>query len=205
MGCTCPAGRRDFQAFLGAAAGARPPHPVIEDSGQLPGSGASIRLGAGRVHATAIMYTPNLSPWREEAQIIRRNLKPLGIDVQVKEFPIGDFYTRVTRRGEPPPDTRFPRIQCRSWRSSSTSRRPSARTSRTSTTPPSAESSRRSRSCRARSATEPPAGSLSSSSTTPSRRPVRDDGEPRLLLGALGCQVYQPVWGIDLAALCLRG
>ena len=47
------------------------------------------------------MYTPNLSPWREEAQIVRRNLKPLGIDVQVKEFPIGDFYTRVTRRGEP--------------------------------------------------------------------------------------------------------
>ena len=28
-------------------------------------------------------------------------MKPLGIDVEVKEFPIGDFYTRVTRRGEP--------------------------------------------------------------------------------------------------------
>jgi YVTN family beta-propeller protein len=56
---------------------------------------------AGRMHGTAIMYTPNLSPWREEAQIVRRNLKPLGIDVEVKEFPIGDFYTRVTRRGEP--------------------------------------------------------------------------------------------------------
>jgi peptide/nickel transport system substrate-binding protein len=55
---------------------------------------------AGRMHATAIMYTPNLSPWREEAQIVRRNLKPLGIDVEVKEFPIGDFFTRVTRRGE---------------------------------------------------------------------------------------------------------
>jgi YVTN family beta-propeller protein len=57
---------------------------------------------AGRVRATAIMYTPNLSPWREEAQIIRRNLKPLGIEVVVKEFAIGDFFTRVvTRRGEP--------------------------------------------------------------------------------------------------------
>ncbi len=56
---------------------------------------------AGRMDATAIMYTPNLSPWREEAQIVRRNLKPLGIDVEVKEFPIGDFFTRVTRRGEP--------------------------------------------------------------------------------------------------------
>ncbi len=56
---------------------------------------------AGHVNATAVMYTPNLSPWREEAQIVRRNLKPLGIDVQVKEFPLGDFFTRVTRRGEP--------------------------------------------------------------------------------------------------------
>jgi ABC-type transport system substrate-binding protein/class 3 adenylate cyclase len=56
---------------------------------------------AGRVHATAIMYTPNTSPWVQEAQIIRRDLKPLGIDVQVKEFAIGDFFARVIRRGEP--------------------------------------------------------------------------------------------------------
>jgi SARP family transcriptional regulator, regulator of embCAB operon len=56
---------------------------------------------AGRVHATAILYTPNLSLWQQEAQIIRRDLKPLGIDVQVKEFPIGDFFTRIRRRGEP--------------------------------------------------------------------------------------------------------
>ena len=56
---------------------------------------------AGRVHATAIMYTPNLSPWREEAQIVRRDLKPLGIDVTVMEFPIGAFFTRIARRGEP--------------------------------------------------------------------------------------------------------
>jgi YVTN family beta-propeller protein len=56
---------------------------------------------AGRVHATAVLYTPNLSLWRQEAQIIRRDLKPLGIDVQVKEFPIGDFFTRIRRRGEP--------------------------------------------------------------------------------------------------------
>ena len=47
------------------------------------------------------MYTPSLSPWREEAQIVQRNLKPLGIEVEVKEFAIGDYFTRVTRRGEP--------------------------------------------------------------------------------------------------------
>ena len=56
---------------------------------------------AGHPRATAVMYTPNVSPWREEAQIVRRNLRPLGIDVQITEFAIGDFYTRVTRPGEP--------------------------------------------------------------------------------------------------------
>jgi hypothetical protein len=65
-----------------------------------PDLGRAKRI-AGRVHATAIMYTPNLSPWREEAQIVRRNLKPLGIDVEVKEFPTSNFFTRITRRGEP--------------------------------------------------------------------------------------------------------
>ncbi len=56
---------------------------------------------AGRVRATAVLYAPNLPPWQQEAQIIRRDLKPLGIDVQVKEFPIGDYFTRISRRGEP--------------------------------------------------------------------------------------------------------
>jgi ABC-type transport system substrate-binding protein len=56
---------------------------------------------AGNVHATAIMYTPNVSPWLQEAQIISRDLQPLGIDVQVKEFPIDEYYDLIGRRGEP--------------------------------------------------------------------------------------------------------
>ena len=127
---------------------------------------------AGHVRATAIMYTPNLSPWREEAQIVRRNLKPLGIDVEVKEFPIGDFFTRVTRRGEP-----FD-LAVSGYTGSLDAvavpglpRRRRLRTSRTSTIPSSAGSSLRPRSCRARSVTEPLPGSRSSSSATPSRRP----------------------------------
>jgi ABC-type transport system substrate-binding protein len=47
------------------------------------------------------MYTPNVSPWLQEAQIIRRDLQPLGIDVQLKEFPLDEFYDRITHRGEP--------------------------------------------------------------------------------------------------------
>jgi YVTN family beta-propeller protein len=56
---------------------------------------------AGNVHATAIMYTPDGPPWLQEAQIIRGDLAPLGIDVQVKEFPVGEFLDRIGRRGEP--------------------------------------------------------------------------------------------------------
>jgi YVTN family beta-propeller protein len=56
---------------------------------------------AGQVDATAIMYTPNIPPWLQEAQIVRRDLKPLGIDVQVKEMPLGDFFARISRANEP--------------------------------------------------------------------------------------------------------
>ena len=56
---------------------------------------------AGNVHATAIMYTPDVSPWLQEAQIISRDLQPLGIDVQLKEFPLDEFFDRVSHRGEP--------------------------------------------------------------------------------------------------------
>ena len=56
---------------------------------------------AGRLHATAIMYAPNEPPWQQEAQVVRRDLEPLGIDVQVKEFPLGDFFRRIGRRDEP--------------------------------------------------------------------------------------------------------
>jgi ABC-type transport system substrate-binding protein len=56
---------------------------------------------AGDVHATAIMYALNIPPWPQEAQIVRRDLKPLGIDVQVKEMPLGDFFARISRADEP--------------------------------------------------------------------------------------------------------
>jgi YVTN family beta-propeller protein len=56
---------------------------------------------AGNVHATAIMYTANYPPWLQDAQIIRRDLQPLGIDVQVQEFPVSTYFDRISRRGEP--------------------------------------------------------------------------------------------------------
>jgi ABC-type transport system substrate-binding protein len=50
---------------------------------------------AGHRHATAMLYAPSLPPWPQEAQIIRNDLKPLGIDVQIKEFPVNWFFDRL--------------------------------------------------------------------------------------------------------------
>jgi ABC-type oligopeptide transport system substrate-binding subunit len=47
------------------------------------------------------MYTPNIPPWLQETQIVQRDLKPLGIDVEVKEFPVGDYFRRLQLRHEP--------------------------------------------------------------------------------------------------------
>ena len=62
---------------------------------------AKARRLAGRVHAAAVMYAATNPPWPQEAQLIASELKPLGIDVQVKEFPIGAFFARIGHRGEP--------------------------------------------------------------------------------------------------------
>src|SRR6185437_12418891 len=48
-----------------------------------PVNGPNLRRArqlAGPVHATAVMYTPSDPPWIQEAQVIRRDLRALGID-----------------------------------------------------------------------------------------------------------------------------
>ena len=162
---------------------------------------------AGRVHATAIMYTPSIAPWAQEAQIIRRDLAPLGIDVQVKEFAVGDFFARITRRGEPfdlavsgytiAPDS------LGTLASFDGTIRPTNNLS-SSTTRPSTGSSRRRRSCPARAAIGQRAGSSSSSSATRPAAAIGTNASRDFFSARIGCQVYQPVFGIDLAAMCLR-
>ena len=165
---------------------------------------------AGRVQATAIMYTPNLSPWREEAQIVRRNLAPLGIDVQVKEFPIANYFTRVTRAGEPfdlavggyglaAPDS----VQFLAFLFDLTAYVPmnishfhEATVSRKLEAAAKLSGAKRYRAA-GRLALElqrdlVPAAAFA---TTASRD---------FFSARIGCQVYHPLWGMDLATLCLR-
>jgi ABC-type transport system substrate-binding protein len=57
-------------------------------------------LAAGR-HGTAVLYTCNLPPCPQDAQIITNDLKQIGIDVQVKAFSLGGMYGRISTKGEP--------------------------------------------------------------------------------------------------------
>jgi peptide/nickel transport system substrate-binding protein len=166
---------------------------------------------AGHVHATAIMYTPNLPPWLQEAQVIRRDLAPLGIDVQVKEFPIGDFYARIGHRGEP-----FD-LAVSGWGFSTD---PSSVLSifdgRTIRRDGNADFSyfdnpafdrKLDRAARL-------SGARRYRTYVRLERELERDFVPAapfataasrdFFSARIGCQIYQPVWGIDLAALCLR-
>jgi peptide/nickel transport system substrate-binding protein len=168
---------------------------------------------AGRVHAKAVMYTPNRPPWRQEAQIIRRNLKPLGIDVEVKEFPSGEYFSRITRIGEPfdlavtgwyfdgstDPVQMLGIFDGRLIRTTGTNNPSSFNdpaVNRKIAAVTTLSGAKRYRAA-ARLALElardyAPAAAIASTAS-------RDFFSARM-----GCQVYQPVFGIDLAALCLR-
>ncbi len=57
------------------------------------------RLAGGR-RRTAVFYTCNHSPCDRMAQIIKNDLATIGIDIQVKTYPLDALFTRVGRKGE---------------------------------------------------------------------------------------------------------
>ena len=179
-----------------------------------PLNGPDLRVAkrlAGDVHATAIMYTPNVPPWVQEAQVVRRDLAPLGIDVEVKEFPIGDFFARIGRRDEPfdlavsgyslNPDTgqdltSFDGSKIRRMGNNDFSYLDDPAFDRQLHKAAKLSGPKRYRAY-ARLELElernlVPAAAFATNAS-------RDFFSARI-----GCQTYQPFWGIDLAALCLR-
>ena len=175
------------------------PRPAIEQSGS-----------PGHTQATAIMYTPNISPWLEEAEIVRRNLKPIGIDVQVKEFPLGDFFTRVSRRSEPfdlavSGYCDAPRSGAEHGVALRRRRNRLDATSRTSTILSSIASCTPSKGSRTQSVIRRPARlALELQRDFVPAAAFAVTASRDLFSARIGCQVYHPVWGMDLAALCLR-
>jgi ABC-type transport system substrate-binding protein len=181
-----------------------------------PTNGPDVRRArriAGHVRATAILYTPNIPPWTQEAQIIQRDLKPLGIDVQVKEFAIGDYFGRLGRRNEPYD------LAVSGWQFISPDPGEILGIFDGSTIGQPGSSNVSYYNDPAFNRKLKAAAKLSGSKRyrTYSRLALEleRDGVPAAAIGTqtshdffsarIGCQVYQPVYGMDLAALCLRG
>jgi YVTN family beta-propeller protein len=165
----------------------------------------------GPVHATATMYTPNVSPWREEAQIIRRDLKPLGIDVQVREFPLGTYFARIKRRDEP-----FD-LAITGWGLASDPIQILAIFDGSAIGPKNNDNLSYFNDPafnRKLEAAAKLSGAKRYRAASRLAFELQRDGVPAAAIATtagrdffsarIGCQVYQPVWGIDLAALCLR-
>ncbi|HET6187304.1 MAG TPA: ABC transporter substrate-binding protein [Trebonia sp.] len=167
---------------------------------------------AGNVHATAIMYTPNVPPWLQEAQIIGRDLQPLGIDVQLKEFPLDEFFYRISHRGEP-----FD-LAIAGWYSNTTDPAQDLEIFDGSTINADDNNDLSYLNDRAFDRQLHAAAALSGAARYRTYRQLDLELERDLAPAAafatnasrdffsarMGCQLYQPVYGIDLAALCLR-
>ena len=66
--------------------------PDVEKAKQLAGTNAK---------GTAVFYTCNESPCPEQAAIVQQNLKQIGIDVEVKQFERAVQFSKEGTRGEP--------------------------------------------------------------------------------------------------------
>jgi peptide/nickel transport system substrate-binding protein len=167
---------------------------------------------AGNVHATAIMYTPDVAPWLQEAQIISRDLQPLGIDVQLKEFPFDKYYNLISRRGEP-----FD-LAVSGWASNSTDPAQNLEIFDGSTISADNNGDLSYFNDPAFDRQVHAAAALSGAMRYRTYRQLDLELERDLVPAAafatnasrdffsarMGCQLYQPLYGIDLAALCLR-
>ena len=78
--------------------------PGFEDAGIYPLSGPDLRrarkLAGGSVRR-AVLYTCDLPGCARDAHILRTDLRPIGIRLDVRQFPAGEMFTRLQSPGEP--------------------------------------------------------------------------------------------------------
>jgi peptide/nickel transport system substrate-binding protein len=65
-----------------------------------PNVAAARKLARGR-RGRAVLYTCNASPCEQSTQIIKSDLKAIGIDVEVHAFPLNVLFGKIGTRGEP--------------------------------------------------------------------------------------------------------
>ncbi len=78
--------------------------PGFEDAAVYPLGGpdlATARRLAGPVRERAVLYTCNFPGCTSHAEILRSNLRAIGIELDVRQFPLGEMFSRSERPGEP--------------------------------------------------------------------------------------------------------
>jgi peptide/nickel transport system substrate-binding protein len=81
-----------------------PGMPGFEDATIYPLAGpdlATARRLAGEERRRAVLYTCNLPDCTRHAEILRSNLGAIGIELDVRQFPLEQFFTRIQTPGEP--------------------------------------------------------------------------------------------------------
>jgi peptide/nickel transport system substrate-binding protein len=167
-----------------------------------PDVAAARRLTRGR-HGTAVLYVCDFAPCPQYAQIVRSNLRAIGIATAVRSFALDELFARMSRPGEPFDLLYFGHVASTpdpgaflegvlgraAWAAPPTLRRK-------------LEAARRSGDGRA------------AAYAKLDRDLVRNDvpwvaianQEAHDFFSArIGCQVHQPTYGVDLGALCIRG
>jgi ABC-type oligopeptide transport system substrate-binding subunit len=78
--------------------------PGFEDAAIYPLGGPDLKTArrlAGAKRRQAVLYTCDLPGCSRHGQILRSNLSAIGIDLQVREFPIPEHFERLARPDEP--------------------------------------------------------------------------------------------------------
>jgi YVTN family beta-propeller protein len=166
---------------------------------------AAARRLAGPQRHTAILYTCNVSPCDRLAEVVKANLAAIGIDVQVKAFGISTLYTRVSRPGEPydlaygqwipdyPDPYPFLNLLLENGIFAPFDEPPYAQELRTAAKLSGPER------YLAYEKLQPQLARKGAPWITYGDIPTYDFFSARI-----GCQLFNPVYGIDLAALCIR-
>ena len=78
--------------------------PGFEDAAVYPLGGPDLRAAhrlAGSTRHRAVLYTCDFPSCSRHGQILKSNLSAIGIELEVREFPIPQLFERLTKPGEP--------------------------------------------------------------------------------------------------------
>jgi peptide/nickel transport system substrate-binding protein len=187
-----------------------PGMPGYKDVSVYPFEGdiAKARRLAGHRRRTAIMYTCDFAPCPQEAAIVKKNLAAIGITVKIQRFPISKMYERESKRGEPfdiglltgladyPDPFDFLNTAFDGNSGTNLSRLNDPSYNRRLEAAAALTGARRYR-----------AYARLDADLARNAAPLAAFANERwvdLFSPRMGCQVYQPVYGMDLAALCIK-